>query len=277
MIADNAKKSKTLWNGRISLERKAQLIAIAQKTLRTQTNVVEWLIDEKYAELFPALPPQSKARHSNKAGGGVRKIIESDTLVERFWESVDKGNPDECWNWQGSTIDSNKRRGYTSAPRGQIHAGRYADNNKQAVEYAYRVSWMIHNGDIPDGMFVCHDCDNSLCVNPKHLFLGTAKDNTEDSKNKGRMYSQTHPATHALKSRSKRTKITPQDADILREYYFAGKGTLKALGEIFDISESMACRIVHNNRYPTRRPELMAGGDQRKAKRTKATASARAN
>ena len=51
---------------------------------------------------------------------------------------------------------------------------------------ASRVSWIIHFGDIPRGMHVCHKCDNPECTNPEHLFLGTAKDNALDKESKMR-------------------------------------------------------------------------------------------
>ncbi len=95
--------------------------------------------------------------------------------ILRFWSRVDKRDENECWNWLGPTngAHGSKRRGFIiiSGLRVQVH----------------RFSWEIHYSEIPGSMLVCHHCDNGLCVNPKHLFLGSYKDNSTDASSKGRL------------------------------------------------------------------------------------------
>jgi len=63
--------------------------------------------------------------------------------------------------------------------------GRLRVGNRKTM-LAHRFSYEAHVGPIPKGMFVCHKCDNPLCVNPDHLFVGTASDNMQDMHRKGR-------------------------------------------------------------------------------------------
>jgi hypothetical protein len=99
-------------------------------------------------------------------------------LAERFWPKVVKS--DGCWLWVGAKFE----RGY-----GCIVAGGPRINGRPAERrhlYAHRVSYELSVGPIPDGLYVCHHCDNPPCVNPSHLFLGTATDNNRDREAKGR-------------------------------------------------------------------------------------------
>ena len=92
-----------------------------------------------------------------------------EAFLKRFWSKVDRRGPNECWPWLAST-----KTGY-----GQIWIG-------EKYARAHRISFSIANGPILDGRQVCHSCDNKLCVNPKHLWLGSAADNAIDRHKKGR-------------------------------------------------------------------------------------------
>jgi hypothetical protein len=91
-------------------------------------------------------------------------------LSVRFWRFVEK--TESCWLWRGGRI-SKTGYGTTSVMRKRI--------------LAHRASWELHNGPIPSGLWVLHTCDNPICVNPAHLFLGDRADNMRDAFQKGRI------------------------------------------------------------------------------------------
>lgn len=104
------------------------------------------------------------------------------TLADRFWRHVIVEGG--CWRWTGSFV----RNGY-----GRLSAAK--DSNREAV-YAHRVSWQLHRGPVPDGLYVLHTCDNRWCVKPDHLWLGTNADNMRDMVRKGRGRSVNAEKTH---------------------------------------------------------------------------------
>lgn len=120
----------------------------------------------------------------------------------RFKEKVEI-NPDTgCWEWIGYT----DKGGYG---RFRIGSSRNGDRN---MATASRLSYEHHIGPIPDGMCVCHSCDNPACVNPDHLWLGTYQDNMDDMVAKGRWKS------HGFKGEQcPRAKLTEKDVLKIRK------------------------------------------------------------
>ena len=127
------------------------------------------------------------------------------TLEERFWSKVEK--TESCWIWIGG-----KRDGlYGSIGLG----GKGAPNIS-----AHRMSWELHYGKIPDGMLVCHHCDNPPCVRPDHLFVGTVSDNNKDSANKGRNACNLPPQPTG--EMAHRSKLTLEQVRQMRSLYASG-------------------------------------------------------
>jgi hypothetical protein len=137
----------------------------------------------------------------------------------RFWAKVNK--TDGCWLWTAG-----------------VHAvgyGRFGASNGVTVS-AHRYSYEQCVGPIPDGMLVCHRCDNRLCVRPDHLFLGTHEENTRDAMKKGRL---------AKGERAGSAKLT---AEIVRAIFLAA-GTQDDIAARFGVSQGHVWRIKHRRAW----------------------------
>lgn len=95
----------------------------------------------------------------------------ADVDIIRFWSKVDRREDDECWPWIAASAD---RAGY----------GVFKLHGRSLR--AHRVALALSLGIVPDGLLTMHRCDNPPCCNPKHLIVGTSKENTADMLTKGR-------------------------------------------------------------------------------------------
>ena len=146
---------------------------------------------------------------------------------DRFYAKtmkVDSG----CIEWQGAT---NRR------PSRGIAYGQLKLPKQRGLITAHRLAYILRNGQIPDGMFVCHKCDNPLCVNPDHLFSGTPKNNSDDMISKGR---QVIPSRRGVKNG--RAVLTPETVSAIRAD--RADMSLMALANKYGVSKSQIHRIV---------------------------------
>jgi hypothetical protein len=120
------------------------------------------------------------------------------TLAERFWAKVEKG--DGCWLWTGARTDK-----------------RYGTFKTDKTRYAHRVSYELAYGEIPNGLQVCHRCDNPPCVNPSHLFVGTRSDNMQDAKQKGRYRNPVCEIQSAKTHCKHGHEFTPENTDLSKQ------------------------------------------------------------
>lgn len=150
-------------------------------------------------------------------------------IEDRFWEKVDKRGGEECWKWTGAFSS-----GY----------GHIGDGFKGTI-YAHRLSWIIHNGLIPDKLKVLHNCDNPSCVNPNHLYLGTQGDNMYDRA----MRNPNNQGGEPLKFNSK-------EAQLIRELYLTGEYNRVSLALKFSCNPTTISNIVNKKGAYTERGEL---------------------
>jgi len=151
--------------------------------------------------------------------------------IARFWAKVDI--TPGCWEWRAA---KNKQDGYGVLSRGD-----------GKLIYAHRLSWLLHSGPLPDGMCICHKCDNPTCVNPDHLFLGTPGANTRDMIEKGRSRLRTHGF---FGETSGNVKLNAEQVLEIRRKAATEKRCMARLAREFDVSPSQIHRIVTREAWP---------------------------
>ncbi len=145
-------------------------------------------------------------------------------MPERFWTKANIGAPDECWGWTACKSSW----GYGSFRFGGKMRG------------AHRLSWQLTYGAIPEGLHVCHKCDNPACVNPRHLFLGTNADNHQDAARKGRIARGEENGLH---------KLTEDEVLEIRQFLADGERSQQDIGDEFGVCRTAVSKIKLGERW----------------------------
>lgn len=146
-------------------------------------------------------------------------------LAVKFFEQVDLSNG--CWLWTGA--------------RGDHGYGTIGDGPPWVTKLAHRVSYELHKGPIPKGLYVLHTCDVRECVNPDHLYAGTPLDNVRDCFARGRAKigdqhpTKTHPESVTRGERNAMAKLSERDVLEIRSVEW-GPGVAANLAERFRVS-----------------------------------------
>jgi hypothetical protein len=132
-----------------------------------------------------------------------------------------------CWLWLRG-----QNNGY-----GQVNT--LEEDGTWYPERAHRYSYKIYKGDIPSGAFICHSCGQSLCVNPAHLYCGTAKSNYRDAMNHGRA-----KIWGARGENNHSTKLSWRTVDEIRDKYRLPEYTQRSLAEEYGVSKATVQAVV---------------------------------
>lgn len=147
---------------------------------------------------------------------------------ERFFEKVEAGDPDECWEWTAATTSG----GY----------GVFRLDGKALT--AHRLSYIIENED-PGELYVLHSCDNPPCVNPNHLRAGTQSENMIEASERGRLDDRNtiRGAKHP------QAKLTEDYVREIRERYAEGGVYHKELADEFGVERSVVTNAVNRKTW----------------------------
>ena len=155
--------------------------------------------------------------------------------AERFWAKVDIApDSDACWLWTASV--------FTASGYGQFDR-----------TGAHRKAWELTNGPIPDGLCVLHHCDVKKCVNPKHLYVGTHRQNIQDMDDRGRRNHNRARLRQVMVGRNwiganhPGAKLTDEQIREVRRLIREGNSQ-SAIAQKFSVSQSLISRIEHGHR-----------------------------
>jgi len=157
----------------------------------------------------------------------------SQTMESWISANVEKLSDSECWN---APNKSGNKKGW--------HV-RFRVNSKKIL--AHRAAWILSYGEIPDGLFVLHKCDNPKCCNPKHLFLGTQSDNAKDMWTKGR--GVVSDSKGRKLGASIQRKLSNEDVMKIFELFKNGI-TQKSIGSQFSVTDVVISNILKGKTYP---------------------------
>lgn len=152
--------------------------------------------------------------------------------LHRFWEKVAiTANPNSCWEWQSA--------------KGKYGYGRFSI--KSTAFLAARLAFFIHTKIDPSELHVLHRCDNPPCCNPNHLFLGTAKDNMDDMRIKGRKVPRTYTEEDLNKIRgsaNRYAKLTEEQVVEIVSVYLKGSVTHLDLAKKYNVSQGTIKDVI---------------------------------
>lgn len=156
------------------------------------------------------------------------KDIYSEEDLRLFFNLLEKTD-NGCWEWTGAVRNEKDRYGIFYFKKSKISIG------------THRFSWIYHNNVIiPTQVFVCHKCDNKICSNPDHLFIGSCRENILDAKKKGLL---------AMGEKAGMAKLTDKSVREIKLAWNNGSGTQSSLARKYNVKQSNIWLIVNGKAW----------------------------